>query len=60
MRLSHSSENLSATFWSSTLDSIAPGAKSHNRTSGLVGLVSTVAGSGFELLDCALQPFLMG
>jgi len=26
----------------------------------LVGLVSTVAGSGFELLDCALQPFLMG
>jgi len=26
----------------------------------LVGLLSTVAGSGFELLDGALQPFLMG
>jgi hypothetical protein len=26
----------------------------------LVGLVSAVAGSGFQLFDCALQPFLMG
>jgi hypothetical protein len=28
--------------------------------SSLVGLVSPVARSGFELLDCAFQPFLMG
>lgn len=28
--------------------------------SRLVGLVSAVSSSRFELLDCALQPFLMG
>lgn len=28
--------------------------------SGLVGVVSAVAGCGFELLDGMVQPFLMG
>lgn len=42
------------------LDSVLPGAQFHNSASCLVGLVSAVDRSGFELLDCALQPFLMG